>query len=140
MGKNTPNHVAGGKFNDYIVSAYVDNSSCRYLINLWNMNDALMNNMPRTNNHVEEYNSRLCSLFPTHPHIIRFIELLRDKNLFQLHQTEQSRKFARRRHKIRDSVNAQMIPLFTRHTDEHLTDLELIVQCGQAVKMKRLKK
>ena len=140
MDENTPNHGAGVKFNDYIVSTYVDNSSSRYPIDLWNVNDALMNNMPRTNNHVEGYNSRLGSLFPIHPHIFRFIELLRDENLFQHHQAEQSRNFAPRRQKIRDGVNAQLISLLTKHTNGHLTDLELAVQCGQAVKSKLVKK
>ena len=140
MDENTPNHRSGVKFNDYMVSTYVDNSSCRYPIGLWNVNDALLNNMPRTNNHVEGYNSRLGSLFPIHPHIYRSIELLRDEHLFQRHQAEQSRNFAPRRQKVRDDVNAQLTSFLTKHTNGLLTDLQLAIQCGQAVKSKLVKK
>ena len=111
MDENIPNHRAGVKFNDYIVSTYVENSSCRYPIDLWNVNDALMNNMPRTNNHDERYNSRLGSLFPIHPHLFRLVELLRDENSYQHHQAEQSRNFAPRRQKLHDDVNTQLISL-----------------------------
>ena len=48
-----------------------------YSINLWNVYDALINNIPRTNNHVEGYNGRLSS------HIFRSIEILKDEHLFQ---------------------------------------------------------
>ncbi|CAF1255427.1 unnamed protein product [Rotaria magnacalcarata] len=61
-----------------MVSTYVDITSSRYPIELWNVNDALLKNLPRTNNHVEGYNGRLGSLFPVRPHLFRFIECLRD--------------------------------------------------------------
>ncbi|CAM4871808.1 unnamed protein product [Rotaria socialis] len=88
MDEHTPNHSSSIKFNGYIVSTYFDRTSCRYPVTLWNVNDALNSNIPRTNNHVEGYNSRLGSLFPVHPHIYKFIELLRDEHLFQHHHAE----------------------------------------------------
>ncbi|CAM4973721.1 unnamed protein product [Rotaria socialis] len=88
MDEHTPNHSSSIKFNGYIVSTYFDRTSCRYPVTSWNVNDALNSNIPRTNNHVEGYNSRLGSLFPVHPHIYKFIELLRDEHLFQHHHAE----------------------------------------------------
>ena len=76
MNEKTPTHRSSVKFNDYMVSNYVDSTSSRYSIELWNVHDALVKDLPRTNNHVEGYNSRLGSLFPVHPHIFRFIECL----------------------------------------------------------------
>ncbi|CAM2724926.1 unnamed protein product [Rotaria socialis] len=134
MDEHTPNHRSSVKFNDYIVSTYVDRTSCRYPVTLWNVNDALNSNIPRTNNHVEGYNSRLGSLFPVHPHIYKFIELLRDEHLFQHHHAEQSRTYLPRRQKPSQDTNAQLIDLLNKHSNRELTDLELALQCGKAVK------
>lgn len=81
MDEITPDHRSSVKFNDYMVSTYVDITSSRYSIELWNVNNALLKNLPRTNNHVEGNNSRLGSLFPIRPHLFRFIELLRDEHV-----------------------------------------------------------
>jgi hypothetical protein len=140
MDESTPNHRASVKFNDYIVSHYVDASSCRYPINLWNVNDALVNNMPRTNNHVEGYNSRLASLFPIHPHIYRFIELLKDEHMFQWHQAEQARTIIPRRHKQRDDTNTQLLAHLKDHANGKMNDFELALKCGRTVKTKLAKK
>ena len=91
MDEKTPTHRSSVKFNDYMVSNYVDSTSSRYSIELWNVYDALVKDLPRTNNHVEGYNSRLGSLFPVHPHIFRFIECVPDEHLFQRHLAEQSK-------------------------------------------------
>ncbi|CAF4609264.1 unnamed protein product [Rotaria socialis] len=139
MDEHTPNHRSSVKFNDYIVSTYVDRTSCRYPVTLWNVNDALNSNIPRTNNHVEGYNSRLGSLFPVHPHIYKFIELLRDEHLFQHHHAEQSRTYLPRRQKPSQDTNAQLIDLLNKHSNRELTDLELALQCGKAVKAKLVK-
>ncbi|CAF1538322.1 unnamed protein product, partial [Adineta steineri] len=55
MDEKTPTHRSSVKFNDYMVSTYVDITSSRYPMELWNVNDALRKNLPRTNNHVEGY-------------------------------------------------------------------------------------
>ncbi|CAF2103884.1 unnamed protein product [Rotaria magnacalcarata] len=64
----TPDHRAAINSNDYI--------------------DAIVQNLPRINNSVEGYNSRVGKIFPTHPHIYRFIELLRTEHSFQQHKAE----------------------------------------------------
>ncbi|CAF1278504.1 unnamed protein product, partial [Didymodactylos carnosus] len=56
----------------------------------WNANNDILNDLSRTNNHVEGYNSRLDSIFPLHPHIFEFVELLRDEHVYQHHQAEES--------------------------------------------------
>ena len=69
MNEYTSDHVSSIKFNDYIASTYVDCTSSHYPLHLWNVNNTLVNNIPRTNNRVEGYNNRLGSLFPVYPHI-----------------------------------------------------------------------
>ena len=136
MDENTPSHHAAVKFNDYIVSTYVDTSSNRYHIDTWNVNDGIINNIPHTNNHVEGYNCRFGPLFPIHPHMFRFIELLRDEHLFQKHQAEQSRYFASRRHKFNEDITVELVSLHKKRNKDELIDLELSIQCGKAVKTK----
>ncbi|CAF3119123.1 unnamed protein product [Rotaria sp. Silwood2] len=123
MDEYTPSHRSAIKFNDYMVSTYVDLSSCRFPVNLWNVNDAVINNIPRTNNHVEG-----------------FIELLKDEHLFQHHHAEQSRTYLPRRQKLSENINAQLIRLLNKHSNREITDLELALQCGKAVKTKLAKK
>ena len=132
----TPDHHNANAFNDYLVSTYVDTSSSRFHLSSWNVNDAIMGNLPRANNHVEGYNGRLGTLFPIHPHMYRFIELLCDEHLFQQHQAEQSKCFAPRRYKASDDVTAELLSLLKKHKKNELDDLELSIQCGKAVKTK----
>ena len=139
MDEYTPDHVSSIKFNDYIVSTYVDCTSSRYPLHLWNVNHALVNNIPRTNNHVEGYNNRLGSLFPVHPHIYRFIELLRDEHLFQHHHAEQSRAYLPRHQKSSKDINVKLIGLLDKHSNGELTDLELALHCGKTVKSRLVK-
>ena len=140
MDECTPTHRSGVIFNDYIVSTYVDRTSCRYPLTLWNVNAAIINNIPRTNNHVEGYNYRIGSLFPAHPHIFRFIELLRDEFIFQHHHAEQSRTHLPRRQKLSENINVQLARLLNKHNHGEITDLELALQCGSAVKTKLAKR
>jgi len=140
MDDYTPSYSSSIKFNDYIVSTYVDRTSSRFPIELWNVNDALINNIPRTNNHVEGYNSRLGSLFPIHPHIFRFIEILRDEHLFQHHHAEQSKAHAPRRQKLSEDINAQLLNLLNKYTNGELTALDLAIECGKTVKTELVKK
>ena len=122
-----------------MVSNYVDSTSSRYSIELWNVHDALVKYLPRTNNHVEGYNSRLGSLFPVHPHIFRFIEWLRDKHLFQCHLAEQSKVHPIKRKQITEDVNAQLRVLLNDHGIGEITDLELAILCGRTVKIRLVK-
>ncbi|CAF1516420.1 unnamed protein product, partial [Didymodactylos carnosus] len=84
----TPDHAGATEFNDYLVQTYVDSDVSLFNAQTWNVNDAIQNNLPRTNNHVEGYNKRLESNFPVHPHIYEFVRLLRDEHSFQHHQAE----------------------------------------------------
>jgi hypothetical protein len=59
--------------------AYVHSPSCRFPVNVWNVHEAIVQNLPRTNNSVEEYNNRVSNIFPMHPHIY---ELLRIELVF----------------------------------------------------------
>jgi len=79
-------------------------------------------------------------LFPVHPHIFRFIELLRDESIFQHHLAEQSRQFASRRQKLSDDIDTQLFHLLKKHRNSQITDSELAIGCGDAVKTKLVKK
>ncbi|CAF1450101.1 unnamed protein product, partial [Didymodactylos carnosus] len=56
---HTPDYVGAVTFNDYLVQTYVDKDVSLFEIETWNANNAILNDLPRTNNHVEGYNSRL---------------------------------------------------------------------------------
>ena len=139
MEEKTPTHRSSVKFNDYMVSNYVDSTSSHYSIELWNIHDALVKDLPGTNNHVAGYNSRLGSLFPVHPHILRFIECLRDEYIFQRHLVEQSKVHPFERKQITEDINAQLRVLLNDHGIGEITDLELAVLCGRTVKIRLVK-
>ena len=139
MDEKTPTHRSSVKFNDYVVSNYADSSSSPYSIELWNVHDALVKDLPQTNNHVEGYNSRLGSLFPVHPHIFRFIERLRDEHLFQRHLAEQSKVHPIKRKQITKDVNAQLRVLLNDDGIGEITDLELANLCRRTVKIRLIK-
>ena len=52
MDEKRPTHRSSVKFNDYMVSTYVDITSSRCMIELCTVNDVLVKNLPRSNNHV----------------------------------------------------------------------------------------
>ncbi|CAF4602757.1 unnamed protein product, partial [Didymodactylos carnosus] len=56
---HTPDYAGAVTFNDYLVQTYVDRDVSLFEIETWNANNAILNDLPRTNNHVEGYNSRL---------------------------------------------------------------------------------
>ena len=139
MDEKPPTHRSSVKFNDYMVSNYVDSISSRHSIELWNVHDALVKDLPRTNNHVEGYNNRSDSLFPIHPHIFRFMECLRDEHPFQRHLAEQSKVHPIKRKQITEDVNAQLrVPLNDHGIGEN-TDLELAILCGRTVEIRLVK-
>ena len=80
MDEYTPEHVSAIKFNDYLVSTYVDSSSASYHSEIWNVHELLVNKLSRTNNHVEGLKQQLKYQFPVHLHIFNFIELLREEH------------------------------------------------------------
>ncbi|CAF0990573.1 unnamed protein product [Didymodactylos carnosus] len=96
---HTQDYAGAVTFNDYLVQTYVDKDVSLFEIETWNANNANLNDLPRTNNHVERYNSRLESIFPSHPHIFEFVELLRDEHIYQHHQAEESDIQTRKRKK-----------------------------------------
>ena len=122
-----------------MVSNYVDSASSRYSIELWNVHDALVKDLSRTNNYVEGYNSRLGSLFPVHPHIFLFIECLRNEHLFQRHLAEQSKVHPIKRKQITEDVNAQLRVLRNDHGIGEITDFERAILCGRRVKIRLVK-
>ncbi len=79
-------------------------------------------------------------IFPTHPHIYRFIELLREENVYQQHKAEESFVHMRKPRIISDKIDAQLARLLYQHTQGEISDLQLAVSCGKAVKIKLLKK
>ncbi|CAF1361103.1 unnamed protein product, partial [Didymodactylos carnosus] len=106
MNLYTPDDVNAAEFNDYLVQTYVDISL--YGIHIWNMHDAIINDLPRTNNDVEGYNSCLESNFPKHPHIYHFIESLRDEHLYQYHRAEESDIQIRKRKKLYNNIDSKL--------------------------------
>ncbi|CAF1260506.1 unnamed protein product [Didymodactylos carnosus] len=121
MDLHTPDDVNATEFNDYLFQTYVDISL--YGINIWNVHDAIINDLPRTNNHVEGYNRRLESNFPKHPHIYHFIELLRDEHLYQHHRAEESDMQIRKRKKLYNNIDSKLKELHEEHIKGTITNV-----------------
>lgn len=136
----TPDNPSAIKFNDYLVSTYIDSSCCQYEISIWNVHDAIVQNLPRTNNSVEGYNNRVGKIFPTHPHIYKFIELLRVEHIFQQHKAEETFVHTRKTKKITDRIDAELARLIEQHANNQISNLQLAINCGKAVKLKLVKK
>ncbi|CAF1131980.1 unnamed protein product, partial [Didymodactylos carnosus] len=94
-----------------------------YGINIWNVHDAIINDLPRTNNHVEGYNSRLESNFPKHSHIYHFIELLRDEHLYQHHRAEESDMQIRKRKQLYNNIDSKLKELHEEHIKGTITNV-----------------
>ncbi|CAF0790474.1 unnamed protein product [Didymodactylos carnosus] len=133
----TPDDVNATEFNDYLVQTYVDISL--YGINIWNVHDAIINDLSRTNNHVKGYDSRLESHFPKHPHIYHFIELLRDEHLYQHHSVEESDIQIRKRKKLYNNIDSKLKELYEEHIKGTITHAKLAIKCGRAVKTTPIK-
>jgi hypothetical protein len=140
MDNFTPDHRSASNFNDYLVETYVDSQSCRFSLGLWSVHDAVARNLPRTNNHAEGHNNRVKNIFPIHPHIYRFIELLRAEHIFQQHKAEESFVQVRKRKKMSDSIDAQLALLLEQYEKGEISSLQLAINCGKAVKTKLIKK
>ncbi|CAM2715360.1 unnamed protein product [Rotaria socialis] len=139
MDEYTPEHASATKFNDYLVSTYVDSSSARYHTKIWNVHELLVNKLPRTNNHVEDLNRQLKSQFPVHPHIFNFIELLREEHEYQHHKSEESEVHLRKRKKVNDAIDENLELLLNDHKGGLITAMQLAIKCGRALKTKLVK-
>ena len=139
MDEYTPEHVSAIKFNDYLVSTYVDSSSVRYRSEIWNVHELLVNKLPPANNHVEGLNQRLKCQFPVHPRIFNFIELLREEHEYHHHKSEESRVQLRKRKKVNDAIDENLELLLNDHKRGLITDMELAIKCGCALKTKLVK-
>ena len=140
MDEYTPDgYDTASQFNDYMVSTYVENGSARFGVDLWNVYDAIENHYPRTNNHVEGYNRRMKAEFPKHPHIYQFIDILRNEHEYQHHVAEESQIQLRRRKKIYDEIDIKLAMLHEEHKKKQLSDTQLAIKCGRAVKTRLFK-
>ncbi|CAF1130252.1 unnamed protein product, partial [Didymodactylos carnosus] len=110
-----------------------------YGINIWNVHDAIINDLPRTNNHAEGYNSRLESNFPKHSHIYHFVELLRDEHLYQHHRAEELDMQIRKRKKLNNNIDSKLKELHEEHIKGTITNAELAIKCGRVVKTTPIK-
>jgi hypothetical protein len=108
MDEYTPDDHRAPQFNDYLVSTYVESGSARFDVDIWNMYYSILNRLPRTNNHVEGYNHRMNSQFPTHPHIFQFVEMLRTEHEYQHHVAEESLVQCRKRKKVNDDIDLKL--------------------------------
>lgn len=85
----TPDHPDAIKFNDYLVTNYLDRTCSRYTYHSRNSYDKIIQDVPRTNNDVEGFNGRINSIFPTYPHIFIFIMKTReDQGRYRLDEDE----------------------------------------------------
>ena len=79
-------------------------------------------------------------IFPTHPYIYKFIELLRVDHAFQQDKAEETFVHMRKPRKISDNIDAQLARLVEQHAKGEISDLQLAINCGKAVKIKLTKK
>ncbi len=98
-----------------------------------------VNRRPRTNNHVEGYNRRMKAEFPLHPHIYQFIDILRNEHEYQHHVAEESQIQLKRRKKIYDEIDLKLAMLHEEHKKKQLSDIQLAIKCGRAVKTRLFK-
>ncbi len=80
------------------------------------------------------------NIFRTHPDIYRFIELLRVEHSFQQHKAEETFVHMRKLRKTSDNIDAQLARLLEEHANEEISDLQLAISCGKAVKIELIKR
>jgi hypothetical protein len=80
------------------------------------------------------------NIFPTHPHIYRFVELLRIEHAFEQHKAEETFMHMCKQREISDKIDAQLIRFLGQHTKREISDLQFAISCGEAVKTKLIKK
>ncbi|CAF1560084.1 unnamed protein product [Rotaria sordida] len=134
MDTYTPDVSGAVEFNDYMVENFVDCDSSLFSIDLWNVNKLIEEKYPRTNNHMEGHNNRMKTVFPVHPHIYEFIRSLPEEHIFQQHQAEESRVQARKRRKGYDDIGLLLEDLLKQVSDGQISQMDLAIKCGLAVK------
>jgi hypothetical protein len=139
MDTYTPDVQGATQFNDYIVDTYVDRSSSLFSTDLWNVHTLIEKRLPRTNNHVEGYNRRMKTVFPVHPHIFEFIRLLQEEHVFQQHLAEESQLQLRKRRKCNDDKDLLIEQLLKQFSDGQISQMDLAIQCGLALKTSYVK-
>ena len=122
-----------------MTETYVDGSVSRFSIELWNVHEAIIKKITRTNNHVEGLNRRLNTQFPTHPCIFQFIEHLREEHIYQQRKSEGSQVQVRKRKKVYDEIDDTLSHLLHENDIGELSNLTLTVKCGRAVKITIIK-
>ena len=130
----TPQHRNLSKFNDYMTETYVHGSVSQFSIELWNVHEAIIKKIPRTNNHVDGLNRRLNTQLPTHPHIFHFVEHLREKHIYQQHKSQELRVQVRKRKRVYDEIDDTLSRLLHQNDIGELSNLALAVECGRAIK------
>ena len=118
---------------------HVEASSVRYRSEIWNVHELLVNKLPPANNHVECLNQRLKCQLAVHPHIFNFIELLLEEHEYQHHKSEESRVQLRKRKKVNDAIDENLELLLNDHKRGLITDMQLAIKCGRALKTKLVK-
>ena len=130
----TPQHRNLSKFNDYMTETYVHGSVSQFYIELWNVHEAIIKKIPRTNNHVDGLNRRLNTQLPTHPHIFHFVEHLREEHIYQQHKSQELRVQVRKRKRVYDEIDDTLSRLLHQNDIGELSNLALAVECGRAIK------
>jgi hypothetical protein len=82
----------------------------------------------------EGYNNRVGHMFPKHPYIYRSVGLLRVEYAFQQHKTQETFVHMRKLSKNSDNIDARLARLLEKHANEEISDLQLAISCGKAVK------
>jgi hypothetical protein len=77
--------------------------------------------------------------FPLHPHIYQFIDILRNEHEYQHHVAEESQIQLKRRKKIYDEIDLKLAMLHEEHKKKQLSDIQLAIKCGRAVKTRLFK-
>ena len=74
-----------------------------------------------------------------HTHIFNFIDLLREEHEYQHHKSEESRVQLRKRKKVNDAIDENLELLLNNHKGGLITDMQLAIKCGRALKTKLVK-
>ncbi len=88
------------------------------------------------NNHVEGLNQRLKCHFTVHPHIFKFIELLREEYEYRHYKSEESRVQLRKPKKVNDAIDENLELLLNDHNAGLITGMQLAIKCRRSLTTK----
>jgi hypothetical protein len=74
-----------------------------------------------------------------HPHIFDMIEFLCEGHEYQHHKPEESRTQLRKRKKVNDAIDENLELLLNDHKGGLITEMQLLIKCGRALKTKLVK-